>query len=379
MEHHQRVLPYSSFYYYHLLISFTHHGLLYLRQAGLLPEQYPEYSYHDIIQPFSYVDANIIVILLHLMLQAVVLLLFFRRAAQALPRWYKQLLGVTLAVCMTFITPITFFHFKMLDPLHPHFSYYYGYIMSTVYHNPTVIVLKPLALLLFLQTAAVLRDDDRFSLKNIILLVILALLSTFAKPVYAVCYLPVICALVAYLFFYAHERKKALVLAIGAALPLLLFLGWQYHLTIQSGGEGSTHIMWAPFVVELHYSHNLLLKLLLSLAFPLAVYLCFRQSARRLPTLNLAWGMLGVGMFYMYFMAESGEHEFDGNWIWGAQVALFILYALSAGFLVTQTVPWKPGSAAKAPVWFCWTLFALHTIAGILWCRWAMTGYSFRV
>jgi hypothetical protein len=111
----------------------------------------------------------------------------------------------------------------------------------------------------------------------------------------------------------------------------------------------------------------LVVKLLLSLLFPLSVLAVNFRRAREDCALMLAWLLFAIGAAMMYLLAESGPRMVHGNMLWSAQIAVFILFVRSAAHISV----YFGGALATAPRGERWRAMAslgcllLHTGFGI--------------
>jgi hypothetical protein len=236
-----------------------------------------------------------------------------------------------------------------------------GYISPHSYHNPTVILLQPFALLLFLYAIRVFESAET-TRATIIVCALVTFLGTIAKPNYTIAVIPAISALV----FYALVRKQKVnwpLLIIGIALPAAEVLIWQLNYV---RGTSLSGFVFAPLAVMSAYSpDNLLLKFVLSILFPLIVTALYWRSALKNIGMKLAWLTFGVGAFYTYFLAES--HSFSyGNFTWSGQISLFILFVATMLFLLQQNEESFKERRLNRRFVLSITVLLLHLIGGIL-------------
>lgn len=240
---------------------------------------------------------------------------------------------------------------------------YFGFIYPYVYHNPTMIPLRPTSLLLFLACVWAFEAQVRPSWGQVLAVAGLALANIWAKPSYALVLLPSLGVLgLERLLRRRYIGWRMLVLGVG--VPMVGLLGAQ-ALSYQAGG-----MQFAPFLTyELwayHYEPNanqhLLLKLLASLAFPLAVYgLYLRQAIREL-ALNFAWLGMGAGLAFTYLFVDSGD-PVAGNLAWNGQIALMVLFVASGAFFLRMARL----HALHARLWVGAGVLGLHVVSGLWW------------
>jgi hypothetical protein len=258
---------------------------------------------------------------------------------------------------------------------------YFGYIPLVSYHNPTSILLKPLALLLLVQIVRGLWATDSASILRIAASAGLTSLATLAKPSYTIVLLPALALVMPALWIRSRGSPHGTpgpdwrLLLGGVVAPAVALLAWQYAYTYSS--EQATHatfirsgIGWAPLrVVRMLSPSGLGLKFALSIAFPFCVAVAYFDRVRRCPALGFCWLGFGIGAFYMYFLAETGPRLRDANFIWAAQITLFLLFVASALFLMRRMahVQETSGRRPDRRPWFCIAVYGLHVASGLVW------------
>jgi hypothetical protein len=275
------------------------------------------------------------------------------------------LLAAALAVSLMVVTPVTMPTWAMRN-------LYYGYIGVNTYHNPSILALKPFALLVSLFVVAALVQPMRFrSIVAIVSCAILMALSVLAKPNFALCLLPALAIIAGYKLLKRQAVNWPLVV-VGIALPALALLTYQYLFTYGGDSAQDSDIIFAP-LTALSLKDRLVLlppKFFLSILFPLSVYALYFKTARHSVLLNLAWLMFLFGAFQMYFLAETGERLHDGNFFWSGHITLFLLFVASVVFVTQQ----KPISITAIGTWemsprfvVIVMIFGLHLVSGFLY------------
>jgi hypothetical protein len=293
------------------------------------------------------------------------LILYFWMAEGAQDRF--RALPAFVAAGLTFVAPIL-----LIAPWDGLF--YFGYVGLASYHNPTIHLLRPFALLSFILACRALRGgrSPTFTVAAAGALMVTSLL---IKPNYALCILPAI-AIVAWLRWRAHRSPDWRMLLFGFFLPasIVLLAQWAVGFWMARGEE--TGFLLRPLEVEQAFSGYLLPKFLLSIVFPVVVLAATPRDGLRDDGLALAWFAFLFGAAQMYLLAESGDRFYHGNFRWGAQIALFLLFATSARFLLqTRASP----SAPHGRRWVIgWASFAAHLTAGAAYYAHVMvsTGYG---
>lgn len=268
------------------------------------------------------------------------LFLIFRRNAEP---WPAALLGFALLV----IGPLS------LVTL-PEKELYLGYMTPNVYHNPTLVLLKPIALgLLVLGSRAFEKRGSLESWWTVGAAAALSVLSCFTKPSFQICFVPGM-GLLAALALVRRQGVDLRLCVLGVALPSLLALGWQYLVSFE--GVVSSEIIFLPFEVINHLSDRTLLKFFLSILFPVLVTASFFRAAVEDKMLMLSWATALFGIAYAYLLAETGGRLAHGNFLWSGYISIFVLYVSSVPLLLRE----KKTAMRQA----CWGVFALQVASG---------------
>jgi hypothetical protein len=246
---------------------------------------------------------------------------------QAIPGKWKEVKRVFFALTIPFVAPIL-----AMVPLDG--RYYFGYIDQANYHNPTVQLLKPLALLVFILATRIFSQKSNSRWIKVAA-VIMVFLSALAKQNYIISLLPALMLLMAIGWWQKWPMDWKLGL-FGFFIPATLILAVQSYITflIPNAEEGG--FIFAPFVVESAFSHYLFWKFLLSIAFPLVVFFLTVKPLEKDHELQLAWFSFLAGIGQVYLFAESGDRMLHGNFRWSAQITLFVLFAVSVRFIAAR-------------------------------------------
>lgn len=129
------------------------------------------------------------------------------------------------------------------------------------------------------------------------------------------------------------DIKKNLVFVFkmfAAVLPCIVLLMVQYTVSfyLSSASDGGVEIAW--LAVWKVWSPNVLLSLLLSMAFPVYYYIVFANRREGHGTGDrLAGCTFLCGLLEYAILAETGERRYHGNFMWGLQLAAFLIYFVS--------------------------------------------------
>lgn len=242
---------------------------------------------------------------------------------------------------------------------------YYGQGSPTVWHNGTMIALKPVALVAFYLNVALINrspDAEPASTRHLVLLAGLNLFTVYIKPTFIFVFLPAVG-----LFLLPRLRRPDRVVRnmMIVLAPTVLLLLYQFYL--YSGWRG--HTMGVTLFAEWRVvSPSIPVSVLLAVAFPLAVAVI---TWKRLPQnnfLRLAWIMTLVGIAQFAVLAEyrsDGSLLAHGNFIGGYLMGLSVLFLFS----MEEYIRWlhhakAPGLKRKALVALTIILIAGHTFSG---------------
>jgi hypothetical protein len=264
--------------------------------------------------------------------------------------WCRAGLAVTLGM----VAPVMVF--AIWDK-----SFYAGYIGMATYHNPTTQLLKPVALASFVFALRVF-SPGRSSWKMVLLSALLTILSALIKPSYLLCILPGM-GLVAGAYLIRHRPIDWRLMLVGFLIPGVLILISQYCIVYCLPNNDNASVIWMPFAVMRGYSRNPLGKYLLSIVFPLVVLIVEFRRVRQDVTLQLAWAGFLVSILPMYLLAESGSRFHHGNFLWGAQIMLLILFVATVRYLWRERLAGGVLPLVKRVSFV--TVYAAHFIAGI--------------
>lgn len=265
----------------------------------------------------------------------------------------RTLAAILVSLVLLLVGPINLFTWSGNNLL-------YGYIPTNVYHNPTIVLLKPFALLLFLHGLRIFSTSHPSRL-ILISTAAVTVLGTIAKPNYVIAFIPALVLCVGFAFIRKQQINWALLL-IGIFLPACEILLWQLNYVRGSSLGG---FIFAPFQVMQGYSpHNLLPKFILSILFPSTVIVIYWRYAREDIGLRLAWISFAVGAFYTYFLSESQNYA-SGNFTWSGQITLFILFVATTMFLIRHNRDFLSQKRLNLRLGLSLIFLLLHLLGGV--------------
>jgi len=316
----------------------------------------PHFLYHLLVaaasggsRDFGRLDhAAVAVLTLFALARVALALAFVRSLTTAALAPLRAGPALALGVALFFVAPLP-------KPWRP-FDIYLGQLSPTVWHNPTVITLTPLALAAFWAfVGSAARRQGRHDASSGILLA----LSALAKPNFALAFAPAVSLL-------RLRRPLSLAVLLG---PTLAVLGWQlYHarsIALALAPWAGSLLAIQPLEVWRAYSPHPLVSALVSLAFPLAAQAAVGRDARHPRALAAAWLVTAAAIAEFALLAEPGPRLWDANYYWGVVPATFILFVVCAAELLAPRDAAAPRAALRRTAW---ALLVAHAASGVfLW------------
>ena len=195
---------------------------------------------------------------------------------------------------------------------------YIGPGSPSVWHNVTMLVVQPLALLSVFFTI-------KFFASNKIYFFIIALIATvvsiFAKPSFIIVFLP---SLVIYVLLKRYFDKRQLQFTLITILFSVAILVYQFM--NQFAGKGNESVIFDFLGVWSQYTPNVAISILLGLGLPLLITLFNYQSVKKNEYIKFSWLLILFSMILFSCFAEEGRHYSDGNFGWSWNISLSLIY-----------------------------------------------------
>ncbi|MCS6834869.1 MAG: hypothetical protein NZ750_02490 [Anaerolineae bacterium] len=241
----------------------------------------------------------------------------------------------------------------------------FQWVMLSPHYNPTTQVLRPFVLPLTVIGAGIFASKEASSWRRVGWVALALIVAALLKPSWHIAFLPVL-ALAGLWAMLRHQPHDGRLLIVGYGGAGVLALGFLW--VIAYGGVADDSGL---AIMPLHFDgdplYALPYKLLLSLAFPLAVTLAYPQARRDGPLL-LAWATFGVALLQSLLFNETGSRMNHGNFLWGRAISGWVLFVLAVRVFIQQPrVAWWTDERPARRAWLIWGLFALHSATGLLW------------
>ena len=250
---------------------------------------------------------------------------------------------------------------------------YLGQGSPNIWHNPTSIAVRPIALLVFVLVSSMVikarREDFEHGIPagTAVLTGLLLILSCLAKPSFVQVFYPAIFTLmVIWLIMYRGRNLKTALQLFLVCLPSLIVMILQFVNAFYSGSGKSGGLAIKPFVVAGARTRSIPISLLLLLAFPLLMLVITAVKKSLNWSDALAWLMLFWGLVWRLLLAEKGEREWHGNFSWGFMLASYLVwYCAVRNYLRHYFSEQMTGNKRGVGFVLATLVLALHLISGI--------------
>ena len=251
-----------------------------------------------------------------------------------------------------------------------HETYYMGQLTANMWHNPTILCVKPFCVLTAFVTRRIILSAEERQRGRYVLLSLLLTVSILFKPVLFMAY--GIGAVIFRVFETLMHREffRTAVCFAGACIPpsFLMTISWYiiYKAPGAKNGAEGMGFGLSPFFVWGSYAQNIPGSILISMAFPLLVMIVAGREigSNRVLRMAMAFWLGGLLPFaLLYNKANTAYADF----YWGTAMGMLILLFLICLEMERIRIA---GRMSAIGYQFCWGLFAVQTFCGFLyWIR----------
>lgn len=260
--------------------------------------------------------------------------------------------------------------------------WYLGYIGIAVYHNPTLLLVRPFALVSFIWCKRLLLAPHYPRLGAALGSAFWTSLSIFAKPSWAMAWAGGFLLLGGWdtlrQFFFSTIRDSLKASPrhwtwafLCVFVPLMALLFWRTRPRPEYYSIGQFEgVAWAPGTLVELFSPTWwvgLTKIVLSIALPLSIGFTIPKHSLQEGDLSLAWCVFLAGLALTLTCVEKGQRLEHGNFAWCAVCALFILCLESFRVWLGESQKSRNPLARLLP----WSILFAQALSGV--------GYWFHV
>ena len=284
-----------------------------------------------------------------------------RKTVPGLQSYEAAGLDLVLHLCSAIYVP--FFNIKP----------YLGQGTPNIWHNPTTICVRPIALLTLLLVASMCMEvreaefEKGIPVGKAILTAILLILSCLAKPSFVQVFYPAIFTLmVIWLIMFKGKNLKVAFQLLAVCIPSLLVMILQFVSAFYSTNDGSEGIQIAPFAVAGARTPSIPISMILVCAFPFLMLIITAIKKEFTWGDALAWLMYLWGLIWRLFLAEKGDRMYDGNFSWGYMLAIYLVwYMAMKNYLKFYFSEQMTGNKRGVGFILATILLAAHLLSGL--------------
>jgi len=265
----------------------------------------------------------------------------------------------------------------VVSPVYAPFFNPWIYLMQgspNVWHNPTLIAVKPFAFLSFLLMISFCNHTEyQKKIKYYFLISFIFLLSLWMKPNFVMSFFP---AVAVWLLIKYPKRWDLYLKASILFLPSIVYLGYQYVNTFPLSNTKGIIIDFLG--VWRLYSRNPYISLFLATAFPCLLILFRFKSVMNNPFFCVSSINLVIAVLQFMFFAESGKTYSHANFAWGYMIALQLMFIFAAIEYLKWLATGNKRGTDFIKIGVVTAAFGLHLFSGILytWKIWSGGGYA---
>ena len=195
---------------------------------------------------------------------------------------------------------------------------YLGTGSPSVWHNVTLLAVKPFALLSVFLTIKFFASNKSY---YFLLAVFVTVVSIFAKPNYIIIFLP---SLAAYMLLKRYFDKRQLLFALITVILSVIALAYQF--TNEFGEGGKSSVIFDFLGVWSLYTTNVGISIMLALGLPFLITLFNYQSVKKNEYIKFSWLLVLFSLILFSCFAEEGRNYSHANFSWSWNISLSLIY-----------------------------------------------------
>lgn len=250
------------------------------------------------------------------------------------------------------------------------------------WHNPTYIMMRPLAVVSLMLSFKMLSEYKKdLPLWKYAIYSFVLFITNFAKPSFIVIYAPFV--FVYCLIDLVHTKGKSFVPALKLGLSIvisLLPLVFQTIVLFDPNAAYKNEIAMQFSLGRFGGKIMLVLSMLSGLIFPTYIFLFLKKSGMgkdKLKKLNYTWILFGIAFFERLFLYERGPRGDSGNFAWGLIFFAYILYIISMAY---WEYGYSSGYIKSKKVYLSgYAIYGLNIICGVIYFILLQTGKFYRI
>lgn len=260
------------------------------------------------------------------------------------------------AVCLMFVGPLYIPRFN--EVYHP------GAGTGNIWHNPTNIMVKPFAILIFCVVAKIITSERQIKRNEIIFLAVTMFLSVLAKPSFLQGFIPGLglYMIIALVRKFSRESLKKYLLIAGSFIPSVVLVFYQFYISlfgqergtkmvsemtetekiaaqvgeiVGNGNQQGIGFSWGRTYT--HWTPNMYISFLLAIAFPLFVFMFNYRKMLKDRVVQLALCFETAAWLEGAIIYQKGPGEHQGNFWWASYLSLYIVWTIALYYFLDSS------------------------------------------
>ncbi|WP_298548075.1 hypothetical protein [uncultured Aquimarina sp.] len=247
---------------------------------------------------------------------------------------------------------------------------YLGRYPSVVWHNSTITLLFPFALLLFWKQFKIIHHKNLKTFnRNVFLCCLLVIINISIKPSFIFVFAPVSMFLI-YQGVDLSNFKRSIMLSIPTLVAVVL-LGVQYigiyHFEIGSFYTAKSSVAISkPFefvriFIPLWYTP---IAIVMSFGLPISAIIAYKNDILKFKPFLYSLYLTILGVLISAFIIEEGPRKFAGNFTWQNIICSYLMLMTTTAFLLKKFFKERQYSNKMI---FLGVVFILHFLSGMLY------------
>lgn len=249
-----------------------------------------------------------------------------------------------------------------------------GLFQPTIWHNSTYLCMKLFGLLATFYFFKIRENYlEKIKIHEYIIFTILLFITNSIKPNFILMFAPAVAVLLLIDFIKCIKEKNkkgiAHIFAIGISILLSLsVLLYQNYVVYGEGSQEEGGIEFGFLSVYVHYNRHPVFGLIQSFALPLFIFIANFKKFFKNKNYVLAFLMDIFSLLTFFFINETGDRKFHGNFSWGVYLAVMITYILSVVILHNSKYNKDEEiKHKKAYLITGYSLFIAHVVFGLIY------------
>lgn len=282
----------------------------------------------------------------------------------------SRLFTTSLTFCLFFVSMLYSITGRYLPGIKRR---YVGVFSPNPHHNATYLATRPFAIVCFFVFVRILKNyEKKISWRDNAVFGLFLFLTTITKPSFTFVLVPTAGLVMLYRLCRAKFKNWAPTIKLGLCfLPTFGALIYQFFGVFGPVEGEETGIGFGLGEAWQHTTDNIVLAIILGLAFPLTVLVLNWKRLKTEEQYRFGWQLTLVSLVEVLFFYEKGFRLAHMNFSWGYMHGLFFAHVSSLILLLKLTLDRKSsvGKWKKLLLLGQWMVFLWHLVCGLWYFR----------